>query len=112
MSLPSARAAGRWRAAQPSAFTAPLVAAYTASAALRPQQLAEVAAAAILVDIGLDIGRDRAERQAAALGVFALGMRNGVATTEALGKLFGDRGFTAAADPPDNNKHQLVFQSS
>ena len=42
----SARAAGRWRAAQPFAFTAPLVAACTASAALRPQQLAEVAAAA------------------------------------------------------------------
>ena len=47
---------------------------------------AEVAAATISVEIGVDTRRDCAERQAAAMSVFALGFRNGVATTEALGK--------------------------
>ena len=42
----------------------------------------EVAAAAVVVEIGVDISRDCAERQAAAMSVFALGFRNGVATTE------------------------------
>ena len=59
---------------------------------------AEVKAACVLVEIGLDISRDCAERQAAAMGVFALGLRNGVATTEVLGK-FWIEGQAAVAAP-------------
>eukprot|EP01047_Picozoa_sp_COSAG01_P064989 COSAG01_NODE_8694_length_2694_cov_71.102890_3_plen_725_part_01 len=49
---------------------------------------AELAAATISVEIGVDISRDCAERQAAVMSAFALGFRNGVATTEALGKFW------------------------
>ena len=59
---------------------------------------AEVAAVAIAVEIGVDISRDCAERQAACMGVFALGFRNGVATTEVLGK-FWIEGQAAVAAP-------------
>eukprot|EP01047_Picozoa_sp_COSAG01_P076701 COSAG01_NODE_13559_length_1567_cov_7.455722_1_plen_522_part_11 len=59
---------------------------------------AEVAAASVLVEIGLDISRDCAAREAAAMGVFALGLRNGVATTEVLGKFYSE-GQAAVAAP-------------
>ena len=50
------------------------------------------------MEIGLDMSRDCAERQAAAMGVFAVGLRNGVATTEVLGKFYIE-GQAAVAAP-------------
>eukprot|EP01047_Picozoa_sp_COSAG01_P038713 COSAG01_NODE_3157_length_6489_cov_11.663380_2_plen_992_part_00 len=49
---------------------------------------AEVAAATASVEIALDISRNCAERQAAAMSVTALALRNGTATTDAVGKLY------------------------
>eukprot|EP01047_Picozoa_sp_COSAG01_P022601 COSAG01_NODE_1347_length_10632_cov_29.175370_3_plen_2601_part_00 len=59
--------------------------------------IAEVAATAVVVEIGADISRDCAERQAAAMSVFALGFRNGVATTEVLGKFLSEGTAVASA---------------
>ena len=41
-----------------------------------------------MAEIEVDIDRDCAERQAAAMGVFAMGFRNGAATTGVLGKFW------------------------
>eukprot|EP01048_Picozoa_sp_COSAG05_P034871 COSAG05_NODE_14826_length_386_cov_0.630662_1_plen_90_part_01 len=58
--------------------------------ALAEPVAAEVAAATISVDIGLDGSRDCAEREAACMSSFAVGFRNGAATSEVLLKFFAE----------------------
>ena len=59
---------------------------------------AEVSVASVVAAMGLDGGRGTNEREVAHMSVFALGFRNGDATADMIGKLFGE-GVSAVDEP-------------
>mgnify|MGYP004099961307 CR=1 FL=1 len=59
---------------------------------------AEVSAASLVLEFAMNESNADSDRATALFGLFALGLRNGVATTEALGKFYVE-GFAAILAP-------------